>query len=78
MLANKFQRKLGFFLLRINEHDPNDFTFIIKLKNQLDIDNANIFVLRDDKSRIKELVVAYKTIYINTYTINVIDISTIE
>lgn len=68
--------------------DRNDFTFIIKLKNQLDIDNANIFVLRDDKSRIKELtiegefsnklVVAYKTIYINTYTINVIDISTIE
>lgn len=37
ILANKFQGKLGFFLIRVNENNPMDFTFIMKLKDKLDI-----------------------------------------
>lgn len=50
ILANKYQEKLGFFILRINETDPEDpvkgHVFLTKWKNKLDIGDANIFVLR--------------------------------
>ena len=77
ILANKYDRKLGFFLIRINENDPQDYNFVIKLKHKLDIQDAAIFVMRhcNNDEWYKELIVAYKTIYNNTYTINVIDIS---
>ena len=42
-------------------------------KHRLEIDNANLFILRGidplTKNYFKELVVAYKTIYINTYMV---------
>jgi hypothetical protein len=42
-------------------------------KNKLDIGDANIFINhRSEESR--ELVISYKSIYINTYTIAVLDI----
>ena len=79
ILANKFEEKLGFFILRMNEKDPADFKFLTKWKNKLDIGDANIFVLRhsnkDKSQHYKELVISYKTIYINTYNVTVMDIS---
>jgi hypothetical protein len=48
---------------------------LIKHKNKLDIEDANVAInIRSPYSR--ELVVSYKTIYINTFTIIVLDIST--
>jgi hypothetical protein len=47
----------------------------MKLKNKLDIADANIFVLRNPDRMYKELVLSYKTIYLNTYNITVLDIS---
>ena len=48
-------------------------------KSRLEIDNANIYIIRGQdeytKSYFKELVIAYKTIYINTYNVYVSDIS---
>ena len=48
-------------------------------KHRLDIDNANLFILRGKDpitgKYFKELVVSYKTIYINTYMVCVQDIS---
>lgn len=75
ILANKFDDKLGFFILRINQEDPNDWTFIMKVKNKLDIGDADIFILRDEQQKYKELVVSYKTIFLNTYNIIVIDLT---
>tara|TARA_B110000285_G_C15126167_1_gene620389 strand:- start:1494 stop:1925 length:432 start_codon:yes stop_codon:yes gene_type:complete len=79
ILANKFEEKLGFFIIRMQAKDPADFRFLTKWKNKLDIGDANIFVLRHanrDKSQFyKELVISYKTIYINTYNVTVMDIS---
>lgn len=48
-------------------------------KHKLEIDNANIFVLRGNdnqtKAPFKELVIGFKTIYINTYNVVIQDIS---
>ena len=49
--------------------------FIINMGNKLDIADANIFVLRNPDKMYKELVLSYKTIYLNTYNITVLDIS---
>jgi hypothetical protein len=46
ILANKYQEKLGFFIIRMNETDPEKHAFLTKWKNKLDIGDANIFVLR--------------------------------
>jgi hypothetical protein len=75
ILANKLEEKLGFFVFTIMEGDPYQSKFYIKYKNKLDIGDTDICVLRDSKNLVKELVISYKTIYINTYNILVMDIS---
>ena len=79
ILSNKFEEKLGFFIIKIEEMNPKNYKFLIKWKNKLDIGDANIFVLRhsnrDRSQHYKELVISYKTIYINTYNVTVMDIS---
>lgn len=53
-------------------------------RHKLDIGDANIFILRGNDGKIgadggqgqyKELVVGYKTVYINTYNVSVTDLS---
>lgn len=75
-LSNKFEEKLGFFVFSINEQDPLDYRFFIKYKNKLDIGDADIYILRSKKNRLKEIVISYKTIFINTFNVIVMDIST--
>jgi hypothetical protein len=75
ILANKLEEKLGFFVFTIEQTNPYRHKFYIKYKNKLDIGDADISVLRDAQNRVKELVISYKTIYINTYNIIVLDIS---
>ena len=74
-LSNKFEEKLGFFVFSIKENDPLDYRFFIKYKNKLDIGDADIYILRSRKNRLKEIVISYKTIYINTFNVLVMDIS---
>ena len=74
ILANKFDEKLGFFVIRMNEHNPDrGFKFLTKYKNKLDISDCDIFVMRNKGQ--KELIISYKTIYINTYNVIIMDIS---
>ena len=47
----------------------------MKYKNKLDIADADIAVMRNEKKKLKELVVSYKSININTYNVYVVDIS---
>ena len=75
LLANKYEDKLGLFLIMFNEQNPRIFKFFMKWKNKLDIADASIAVLRNEANKYKELVVCYKTIYMNTYTVYVVDIS---
>lgn len=69
LLANKYQDRLGVFLIRFSELDPGNYNFFLKFKNKLDIADADIAVLRCKDSMLKELVVSYKTIHSNVYTV---------
>tara|TARA_B110000285_G_C14515056_1_gene334018 strand:- start:72 stop:284 length:213 start_codon:yes stop_codon:yes gene_type:complete len=48
-------------------------TFILKWKRSLEIGDCAINVLRDNVKGYKEIIISYKTIFINVYTIMVID-----
>ena len=76
ILANKYQEKLGFFVLRMYEDDPTKSKFLIKFKNKLDIGDATITILRNEKTKIKEIVIGFKTIFLNTFSTFAMDITT--
>ena len=75
LLVNKYKEKLGLFLIKFNEHNPSESTFFFKWKNKLDISDADIAVVRNKDSHYKELLVSYKTIYVNTFNVMLVDIS---
>ena len=83
MLANKFDRKLGYFLLELPEKKPKDDQppkFLIRWTNKLEIGDAGLHLLEIQREGcdkpVKELVVSYKQIYVNLYTVFVIEIET--
>lgn len=47
ILTNKFDEKLGFFVIRFQVKNPHLYNFLIKWKNKLDIGDTNIHVLRN-------------------------------
>lgn len=62
-------------MLKFNEKDIYKSKFIIKFQNKLDIGDVEMFInYRTNNSR--EMIVGYKTIFINIYTIVVLDITT--
>ena len=75
LAANRYQDKLGVFIVKFDEADPTNSCFFMKYKNKLDITDADIAVLRCERNRIKELILSYKTIHSNVYTVLVVDIS---
>lgn len=77
-LANKKDGVIGFYLVKFDMMNPMDFTYLTMWRHKLDIGDANINILRGCNEAIgnfKELIVGYKTININTYSLVVIDIS---
>ena len=66
------------FLIKFRESTPSEHKFILKWKNKLDISDADVAIVRNTKKKYKELVVSFKTIYMNTYNVQVIDISSDE
>ena len=85
LLANKTRGKLGLFLIRMDEKYPMimdrstgsqqlNGEFIIQEGNKLNIADANLFVLSNDRQGYRELILSYKTMYINTFNCNVIDL----
>ena len=56
-------------MIRFDEEKPDNSNFFLKYKNKLDIADADIAVVRCEKTKIKELVVSYKTIHSNIYTV---------
>ena len=55
--------------------NPDDHRFLTRYKNKLDIGDCSIKVMRNRELGYKELVISYKTIYINTYNVHVLDIT---
>lgn len=51
--------------------NPKNYHFLCIWRHKLNIGDANMFIMRgEDKSgTFKELVITYKTIYINTFNV---------
>lgn len=75
ILSNKQFGRLGFFVQRISANDPTKSTFLIRWKNKLDIGDTNIQKLSNSQMGFKEICISYKSIYINTYTIMILDVT---
>ena len=73
--VNKFDEKLGVFLIKFSEKNPLDYHFFLKYKNKLDISDARLTIVRNPVKNYKELIVSYKTIFLNTFNVRVLDIS---
>ena len=83
ILCNKRDNKFGYFLLKLPEYNPNHLAedpvekeklFFINWQNRLNIADADIYVIEINGRR--QLIVSYKTIYINIYNVFIIDIET--
>ena len=75
ILCNREGTELGFYVLKFSEKDIKQSKFLIKFQNKLDIGDVEMFInYRTKKSR--EMIVGYKTIFINIYTIVIMDITT--
>lgn len=72
LLANRFREGIGFFLIRFDAQDPAKYNFLTTWKQNLDVDNVNMNLSRGVEKNgtpFKELIISYKTIFINTYTV---------
>ena len=73
ILCNKQDEQLGFYLIKFWQDDPYQFKNLTQWRHKLDIGDANIYILRGQDNTVsgsyKELVIGFKTIFINTYTI---------
>jgi len=76
-LCNKKDGKVGFYLIKFNEDDPSKYSYLTMWNHKLDIGDVNMQILRekDNPDGCKELLIGYKTIYINTYNLVVIDLA---
>ena len=65
-------------MIRVSEEDPSDYQFLIKWTNKLDIGDPNLYILKNEEKGHKELIVSYKSIFINTYNVMCLDISIMD
>lgn len=75
ILSNKYEEKLGFFVIKVDEEDPKAYKFLIKWKNKLDIGDPNMVMLRNYDTKLKELIISYKVIFMNTFNVICMDAS---
>ena len=47
ILSNRFNERLGIFVLKIDENDPKKGNFLVNWFTQLDISNTSMDILRD-------------------------------
>ena len=84
VMANKREQRLGFYLLRIPQRDPvkaasgedwekeKEEMFFMNYRGKLEIGDVDMHILKEDGDT--HLIVSYKTIYINVYSLKVIDL----
>jgi hypothetical protein len=75
VLSNKKNDKLGVYLVEVDASDPEENKFLVYWVNKLDIGDTHLFLVLDDDLNYKELLITYKSIYINTFNVMLIDLS---
>lgn len=78
VLANKREKLLGYYLIEIDEGEPlaTRPQYLINWKTKLDIGDAALYLLKNTARGTQQLIVAQKSIFINTYNVYVIDLAT--
>jgi hypothetical protein len=78
-LANNKNGKIGFFMTCFEELNPLNYTNMTLCETSLEIEDAKLEIMRtfDEVEKVysKELVITYKTIFINTYNVQIYDLS---
>ena len=49
ILTNKRKGYLGFYLIEFTDTKPSDFNFLTMWQHKLDLDDANIYILRGNE-----------------------------
>ena len=82
LACNRRKGMLGMFLIKIYQYDVKDHEFILNRtagNRSLDIDSVSLTIIKGNdeitKKEYKEIIIGYKTIYINTFCVEVNDIS---
>lgn len=73
-MANELNGEIGLFLFKLKINDPTNIEFIIKHHNKFLNDDCDLEILNIEGQLYEELIVSYKTIYINTYNIVSVDL----
>lgn len=95
LMANKRENKLGFYLIKIDQHNLfvdidkreesklKEKMFLINQMNKLDIGDIDINIRVDNRYcdwnslvKSRQLLVSFKSIYINTYSVFAINLDT--
>lgn len=76
LVSNKYKEKLGLYLVKVFQDEPTSYQFILKWKNKLSIDDVSISLINNQEQ--SEMIISYKSIYINTQNVIVADISKIN
>lgn len=76
--GNAYGENLGIYIVRIHENKPYSFDYLVKQKTKLEVDNVDFFILRGKQHEFKELIISYKTMYVNTLSLVVMDISDLK
>ena len=78
LVAGRHNGLLGIYLVKFRPGNPQQYKFLSSFNTSLDIGDVTVRILRGRDPTIgnfKELVVGYKTIFMNTYTVHVEDLS---
>ena len=75
LIANSFKGLYGTFIFNLKSYDPSNYRLIYANSHRLEIDNVGLFIMRNKEKLTKELVVSYKSIYMNTHTTLLLDIA---
>lgn len=74
VLINKLDGMYGFYVFKFYRNDMKNPTHLIKWTNKMNIGDCNM-AINSNEQGVRELVISYKVIYINTFNVMVLDLT---
>ena len=78
IVCNQMNSELGFYLIKFDEQNPQNHKILTALVTRLELDNVSLFISQGSHKNgeiFKELVIGYKTMFINTYNTIIQDLT---
>jgi len=70
-----FKNNIGVYIQRIYENNPDIDSKVLQWHTRLEIEDVDLFIMRNHELGVKELVLGYRQIYVNTYNVKLFNIS---